>query len=58
MTSKCRYTILTWSRNTERRCAAGEPPIRLHWPIRTGAMVRIATHFSGLARRAAAEQDP
>ena len=50
MTSKSPYPILTWTRNTERRCAAGEPPIRFHWPSNSDFMLRFVTHLGHLIR--------
>lgn len=50
MFSKPPYPILIWERNTERRCAAGEPPIRFHWPSNNDFVLRFVTRLSHLLR--------
>lgn len=50
MTSKSLYPILTWVRNTERRSAAGEPPIRFYLLPNYNFVLRFVTclnHFLG-----------
>lgn len=49
MTSKSPYPILTWARNTERRRAAGEPPIRFHCPSNNNLMLCFVTRLSRLS---------
>lgn len=43
------YPILTWERNTERRCAAGEPSILLYWPSNNDFMLRLVNRLSRLS---------
>lgn len=57
MTSKSPYPILTWARNTERRRAAGEPPIRVHWPSNNNFMLCFVTRLSRLSLGLAGRQN-
>ena len=50
MTSKSSYPILTWVRNTERRCAEGEPPIRFHRLSNYDFVLRFGTCLNKLLR--------
>jgi hypothetical protein len=49
-------SILTWSRNTPKRCAAGEPPIRFLLSSSASIMLRCKSILCRIAGAMAGEQ--